>query len=193
MANVLTSLRAHPAVDTAPMRTRIPVLRRQEQFQNELLKAATTPKIANASPVVKTPDTCATSDLRGLCTGPVFPAVADTPAQTPNPTAESVFGPNPWLSNPTGIAPNGQRYSYNPFYFATRETAAKVAEMAGGTVVESNMLTGGGGGFAQSQPNYMVRLSDGRMINPGLVASFYAHGYSQSYVDLMVDSEFRSA
>ena len=121
---------------------------------------------------------------------------SDTPAPAappPPPTAESVFGANPWISNPTGTAPDGSTYSYNPFYFATAQTAATVAQMVGGQVVQSNQLTPtGGGGFQQQQPNYMVQLPDGRMINPGLVASFYTHGYPQSCIDTMVANEVQN-
>jgi hypothetical protein len=104
-----------------------------------------------------------------------------------------VFGPNPWLTQPGGVGPGGVTYSYNPFFFASIQTAAKVAEMVGGTVVESNQFTPNGGPFMQSQPNYMVQLEDGRMINPGLVASFYTHGYPQSYIDQMIANEVRNA
>lgn len=113
------------------------------------------------------------------------------PDPSPNaaPTAESVFGPNPWLTNPTGIGPNGLTYNYNPYYFATPETAAKVAQMVGGTVVQSNQLTPNGGPFSQQQANQMVQLPNGQLINPGLVASLYTHGYSQSYIDGLVAAE----
>jgi hypothetical protein len=65
--------------------------------------------------------------------------------------------------------------------------------MVGGVVVQSNQFTGSGGPFQQQQPNYMVQMPDGHMINPGLVASFYTHGYPQSYVDMMVKCEARNA
>ena len=115
------------------------------------------------------------------------------PPPTPAPTAESVFGPNPWVTNPTCQGPDGSSISYNPYYFATASTAAKVAQMVGGTVVQAYQFTPNGGGFAQQQSNYMVKLADGRLINPGLVASFYTHGYSQSYVDQMVANEVNNA
>jgi len=91
------------------------------------------------------------------------------------------------------MAPDGSTYSFNPYYFATPQTASMVAKMVGGTVMQSNQFTGTGGPFQQQQPNYMVKLPDGRMINPGLVASFYDHGYSQSYVDMMVAAEVKNA
>jgi len=115
-----------------------------------------------------------------------------TPAAVTFPTAESVFGPSPWMSNPTGTAPNGQTYGYNPYYFATAQTAATVAQIVGGTVVQTNAMVSSGG-FSQQQPNYMVQLADGRLVNPGLVASFYTHGYPQSYIDLMVANEVKNA
>jgi hypothetical protein len=123
------------------------------------------------------------------------PPIYTQPAAPQNtaPTAESVFGPNPWFTNPTGSGPNGTTVSYNPFYFATPATAAKVAQMVGGTVVQSNPFTPNGGPFQQQQPCLMVQLQDGRMINPGLVASFYTHGYPQSYIDMMVAAEVRNA
>jgi hypothetical protein len=65
--------------------------------------------------------------------------------------------------------------------------------MVGGTVVQSNQFTGNGGVFTQQQPNLMVQLPDGHLINPGLVASFYAHGYPQSYVDQLVSNEVDNA
>jgi hypothetical protein len=43
--------------------------------------------------------------------------------------------------------------------------------------------------YVQNQPNEMVELSNGTMLNPGLVASFYTHGYPQSMVDRMVANE----
>lgn len=105
------------------------------------------------------------------------------------PTAESVFGANPWVTNPVGRNPDGTLYSYNPTYFATADTAAKVAQLVGGQVVAQNALTGSGGPYQQLQPNLMVEMPNGRLINPGVVASFYTHGYPQSTVDQMIANE----
>jgi hypothetical protein len=131
-------------------------------------------------------------DFRALFTSKNTPAAPPPPPPAPAPTAESVFGPNPWIANPTGIGPNGA-FSYNPHYFATPQTAAMVAQMVGGKVVPSSQFTPNGGPFLQQQPNQMVQLPDGRMINPGLVASFYTHGYPQSYIDMMVACEVKNA
>lgn len=123
-------------------------------------------------------------DFRALFTGVPTPVTEQPVQQNSAPTAESVFGPNPWLTNPTGMGPTGV-YSYNPLYFATPQTAAKVAQMLGGTVVASNQFTAGGP-FAQQQPNQMVQLENGQLVNPGLVAAFYTHGYPQSYIDRLI-------
>jgi hypothetical protein len=109
-----------------------------------------------------------------------------TPASPP--TAQSVFGDNPWITNPGGRAPNGITYNYNPIYFATPATAAKVAQMIGGTVVATNAITPFGP-FQQNQPNQMVQLPSGRMLNAGIIADFYNHGYSQPYINMMISNE----
>ena len=112
-----------------------------------------------------------------------------TPATTSKmaPTAESLFGPNPWVSNAGGTGPNGD-YGYNRCYFATPATADKVAQMLGGTVVKADAITPYGP-FKQNQPNLMVQMPNGKLINAGLVAGFYDHGYTQQAVDAMIASE----
>ena len=119
------------------------------------------------------------------------PSVTLTPPATTTssmaPTAQSLFGDNPWSTSAGGTGPSGS-YSYNPYYFATPSTAAKVAQMLGGTVVAENAITPSGP-FVQNQPNLMVQMPDGRLINAGLIAGLYDHGYSQQTVDQMIASE----
>ena len=98
------------------------------------------------------------------------------------PTAESVFGPSPWMASPAGTGPGETKWSYNPIYFATQATAEKVASMVGGHVIERNDITDGGP-FHQTVPNEMVQFADGRILNAGLIANLFNHGYSQSYID----------
>jgi hypothetical protein len=117
---------------------------------------------------------------------PVTTPLAATPS-TMAPTAQSLFGANPWCTNTGGTGPAGS-YSYNPYYFATPETAAKVAQMLGGKVVAMDAITPFGP-FQQNQQNQMVQMPDGRLINAGLVAGFYDHGFSQQAVDKMIAAE----
>jgi hypothetical protein len=127
-------------------------------------------------------------DFRALFSSNSLPPAPATPVAAPPPTAESVFGPNPWIANPGGQAPNGVTYGYNPIYFATPATAAKVAQMVGGKVVATNAITPFGP-FTQNQQNQMVQLPSGKMINAGIIADFYNHGYSQQYINMMVSNE----
>ncbi|MBZ5585452.1 MAG: hypothetical protein LAQ30_25270 [Acidobacteriia bacterium] len=110
---------------------------------------------------------------------------ADSPPVKP-PSAEELFGPNPWEENPVESLPDGQLYNRNPWWFATPETAGKVAAMLGGTVVEKNDFTADGSPVQQLQPNQMVQLPDGSLINAGIVASLYTHGFPQRYIDEVV-------
>ena len=105
------------------------------------------------------------------------------------PTPESAFGASPWMANPVGKNPDGTLFGYNPWYFATPQAAEQVAQMLGGTVVASNEFTAAGSPFVQQQPNLMVEMADGRRINAGLVASFYAHGYPQSYINTLIAAQ----
>ncbi|HUI77696.1 MAG TPA: hypothetical protein VLY24_07255 [Bryobacteraceae bacterium] len=181
MDHVTTSLNPLPAAQSEPA----PV---------------TSPRSARKGPSAATPVFRALFTTASTATAPAAKLAATTPVATPAatsnaapasapstsaPTAESVFGANPFESNPVGFNPDGSQFSYNPVYFATASTAQQVAQMLGGTVIESNALAPN----AQQQPNLMVQMPDGRTINAGLVASFYTHGYPQSYVDGLIDSE----
>ena len=140
-----------------------------------------------AASAATAPSTVAASTAQAeAATGATQPADSSSA-----PTAESVFGPTPWVANPTGMAPDGSSYGYNPMYFASAATAAKVAQMVGGKVVTSNQFTSADGPFQQQQPNQMVQLANGTLINPGLVAGFYTHGYPQSFIDFLVQNEIQ--
>lgn len=85
------------------------------------------------------------------------------------PTAQQLFGDNPWVTDPAPAAqgPSGP-FFYNPHYFATRATAAKVAcivdlglKLTPGTskVVPKNDITPSGP-YMQNQPNLMIQIPD---------------------------------
>ena len=178
---------AQPAVATA-----LPAMRGRPLAPAQPAVAAALPA-TQGSPLIPAQSSVAAAlpAMRGIPLAPALAAVAaaaDAPAQDTAPTAQSVFGPNPWIANPTGSAPDGSSYNYNPMYFATAATAAQVAQMVGGRVVASDQIASAGG-FAQQQPNQMVQLANGTLINAGLVASFYTHGYPQSYIDRLVADE----
>ena len=115
------------------------------------------------------------------------PPVAATTAWPMAPTVQSLFGDNPWCTDAGGTGPQGA-YCYNPVYFATPATAAKVAQMLGGKVVAMDSITPFGP-FKQNQPNLMVQMPDGKLINAGLIAGLYSHGYSKQTVDRLISQE----
>ena len=47
------------------------------------------------------------------------------------------------------------------------------------------------GPIQQQVPNEMIKLSNGRVVNAGLIAAFYDHGYPQSYIDLLIQNEIQ--
>jgi hypothetical protein len=146
---------------------------------------------AKAQPTTDASANTAADDFRALFTNKAAaaaPATEVTPAPTAPPTAASVFGASPWIMNPSGTDPNGVHYGYNPIYFATPATAVKVAQMLGGKVVAIKAIAADGG-FTQDQPNQMVQLPNGGMLNAGIVASFYDHGYPQSYINTLIANE----
>jgi hypothetical protein len=159
-----------------------------------LTQAASRSRTGAASKQV-TAESSGACDFRALFSSQPSSAAAPaaspvaSPQPAPAPTPESVFGSSPWMANPVGQNPDGTLFSYNPWYFATPQAAAQVAQMLGGKVVASNEFTAAGSPFVQQQPNLMVQMPDGRTINAGLVASFYAHGYPQSYIDTLIAAQ----
>jgi hypothetical protein len=210
MANVISSVKTVQERLLAAWQTQQAAAKRRQQAAPTETSRATTSfralfsgKAASAALPAAQPAVPAVAAAALPAAQPAVPAVAATAAAAPAteqesvaeasaqdaaPTAESVFGANPWITNPTGTAPDGSSYGYNPLYFATASTAAQVAQMVGGTVVASDQIADAGG-FMQQQPNEMVQLSNGTLINAGLVASFYNHGYPQSYIDQMIANE----
>ena len=159
--------------------------------------AANPPSTKQNSPASSAGSNSATSfqSLLGATSQSTAPAAHAAAAADPAPadtvpTPESAFGANPWLATPIGSGPNGIFY-YNNIYFATPAAAAQVAQMVGGRVVERNMFSGDNSGnpYQQQQANEMVQLPSGALINPGLVASFYTHGYSQATINQMIAQE----
>ena len=113
-----------------------------------------------------------------------------------------VTSPKPGGSGPYGA------YLYNPSFFATPETAEKVRVLLGGTAVEQVYAMTASGSFTANMPNLMVRMPvleadteaaakgeadnngqpvdpngqpvdpKGRLINAGVIANVFSHGYT---------------
>ena len=183
-----------------PRAVTVKATERETSFRSMLSGGVAAAGAASAAPAsvasATNASTSSSAATAGAATAPAATSTAAIASDSQGPvTAEQVFGANPWLTNPTGVGPNGFTFSYNPLYFATVSTAQQVAQMVGGKVVEDYEFTKDtpGDPFAQSQPNEMVELPDGALINPGLIASFYTHGYPISYVNQEIASEVAGA
>jgi hypothetical protein len=147
----------------------------------------------NSGQPVSTPvsDPDPASDFKSLFGGGTHTVSAPTPPTAPKvaaPTLQSVFGGSPYVSNPGGTAPNGVSYGYNPTYFATRSAADKLAQMYGGTVVQTNAITPYGP-FQQNQMNQMIQFSNGNVVNAGILASYFDRGWSQEQINGAIAGE----
>jgi hypothetical protein len=192
---MLSSLRSVHRTSQAATRAATTQVRRpetaiQQSFQSVAAAAAAGPENPSTEPTGMQLMQALFPNMGGT---KVTAPSATAGQSTGGPTAEGVFGPNPWLTNPTGLNPDGSTYSFNPQYFATPQTAAEVAQMVGGKVVQANEMTSVAGPYQQQQPNQMVQLKNGALINPGLVAGFYTHGYPQSFVDQMIANEVNNS
>jgi hypothetical protein len=207
MVHVISSVKTStPALPTSATRSASARLASVDNWRAAL--ASRTSSTSEQKPVAQT----AAAGAAGPATGPATSAAAGTNATTaastapgglaalfpgnpscwatsaalapvPVPTAESVFGPNVFLANPTESLPGGGQMPLNPLWFATPATAAKIAQMLGGTVVESNDFTSAASPVQQQQPNELVQMPDGQRFNAGWIASLYNHGFTQSYID----------
>jgi hypothetical protein len=92
------------------------------------------------------------------------------------------------MSDPTGSGPTGS-FGFNPQYFPTQETAETIASMLGGKVVPQNvMLTAPGSHFRQNQPNYMIEMPNGNVLNPGFIAQAISVHQPRAIIDAAAES-----
>ena len=197
MAHFIPTLRTatHPTYAAPAIRRRseLPVNTRNPAPAPDFGKILNNQSARPLTPSAAAPATAAPAAPSGTIGSvtPSPPTAAVVPAAFSTcplaPTAQSLFGANPWSAGAGGTGPTGG-FSYNPYYFATAATAAKVAQMLGGKVVAMNDITPFGP-FQQNLPNQMIRLPNGRLINAGLVAEFYDHGFTQQMVDKMIAAE----
>jgi len=143
-----------------------------------LFSPMTATPAAAAQPTSAAPDTVAPAAQPNATT-------PDTAAAT-DPTLAAEFGSQPFMANPGGTGPEGIVLNFNPVYFATQATAEKVASLVGGTVVAKDATITNVGVFQQADPNEMIQFANGSSVNAGLIANFFDHGYSQSYINTLL-------
>jgi hypothetical protein len=107
----------------------------------------------------------AAADFRQLFGGlAAVPPSADTAPATPP------FVPT--FQYPVGTD-GTQQWNLNHDYFATKETAQWIANKYGNGQVIEVPFEGSGGPFRASATEYQIKLSDGRMVNAGILAGYY--------------------
>jgi len=100
---------------------------------------------------------------------PVSPPVSKPPSWTP------VF------QNASMTGPDGQSWPLNSSYFATLDTAGRIAQMYGTGEVVTQPAGGTGGPFGANAQEYHIRLEDGRLVNAGMLASYYVRNPDNLY------------
>lgn len=91
------------------------------------------------------------------------------------------YGSNPYADSPGYTGPYGPG-GYNPQTFASQQTAQQIAQQYGGTVVsgaDTSLLSAPGSPFQTNQPQYMVRLANGTVIDPAAIARVYSGAEGQ--------------
>jgi len=131
------------------------------------------PRVSTAAGSTPTTTTTATNTQSPAQTG--FAALFSnyTPAATTTQTAADT--PAPFTATYEQSAyvtdPNGVETSLNPMELATASTAAEVAQLVGGTVVNESM----GGNFTSSVPTREIAVpGSNTQINAGLAANLFA-------------------
>lgn len=107
---------------------------------------------------------------------PGVPSVGSTTPPSAIPTANP-YGNSPFAANPGFTGPNGPG-GYNPQTFATQSTAQQIASQYGGTVISNpsaGLLGAPSSPFQTNQPQYMIQMPNGTIIDPAKIASLYAN------------------
>ena len=86
----------------------------------------------------------------------------------------------------SGVGNDGNPVSWNlnSTYFATKDTAQWIADKYGtGRVIELP-FGGSGGPFSASANEYAIQLADGRQVNAGILAGYYARNPEDKFPGL---------
>lgn len=72
-----------------------------------------------------------------------------------------------------GSAPGWGTWNLNKYYFPTLETAQWIANKFGDGTITEVPFGGSGGIFQADQNEYLMRTKSGKIINAGILASYY--------------------
>lgn len=101
--------------------------------------------------------------------------VTPIPAGRITETARQLFGGAPFVpAFRTATVTDGvSTWALNHDYFASKDTAQWIANKYGTGQVIETPFGGSGGPFAASAQEFHIKLADGRMVNAGILASYY--------------------
>jgi hypothetical protein len=129
-----------------------------------------------SKPAVKVAQPGSFAELFGTYS-PSVGAVGKTPTSTPTTTTAATPAPAPppftatYEQGAYTTGPDGTQTNLNPMEMATASTAAEVAQLLGGTVVNDSM----GGNFTSSAPTREIQVpGSSNEINAGLAANLFA-------------------
>jgi hypothetical protein len=79
---------------------------------------------------------------------------------------------------------NPVSWNLNSTYFATKDTAQWIANKYGTGKVIEVPFGGSGGPFSASANEYAIQLADGRQVNAGILAGYYARNPEDKFPGL---------
>jgi len=103
---------------------------------------------------------------------------------TPPPLGEPPAAFVPSFRTATGSDGLSEPWELNSEYFATRETAQFIADKFGDGTVTPVEFGGSGGLFTASEKEFHIVLKNGRMVNAGILASYYTRNPDDKYPGL---------
>ena len=111
--------------------------------------------------------------------GPAVPSAVTTPAVT-----TPVHPPFIPTFRTATITDGVNVWGLNSNYFATPDTAQWIANKYGTGQVIVTPFEGSGGPFAASANEYQIQLKDGRTVNAGILAGYYARNPESQFPGL---------
>jgi hypothetical protein len=75
-------------------------------------------------------------------------------------------------------------WGLNSNYFATKDTAQWIANKYGTGQVIETPFGGSGGPYAASANEYQIKMADGRTVNAGILAGYYARNPESQFPGL---------
>jgi len=135
---------------------------------------------AGSAPAAKSQQNGGSADFRQLF------STSALPVPDPAPPAPAPFVPTFRTATGSSVGNDGNpvSWSLNSTYFATKDTAQWIANKYGTGQVIETPFGGSGGPFSASAVQYDIKLPDGRQVNAGILAGYYARNPEDKFPGL---------